>query len=142
MAWITPEDVADVYPAASSLTEEQIDHLQGLAEGCVGSLTEPVSRAVKSIMVDIAWRFWRGLQAAEISPEGYQRETTPEYSYEYPAAGPVLTGFGLTDKECRALKKAAGVTGLSVQRVSRGAVETPSAASRITAILDEDFDIV
>lgn len=141
MAWITPDDVADVYPAAD-LTEEQIDHLQGLAEGCVGQLSEPVSRAVKSIMVDIAWRFWRGLQAADVSPEGYQRETTPEYSYEYPAAGPILTGFGLTDKECRALRRAAGVTGLGVQRVSRGAVETPSRTNSTAAILDEDFDVV
>ena len=138
MAWITPSDVSDVYPDAT-VTTAQLAHIQGLAEGCIGAQTEPVSNAIKAVMVDVAWRFWRGVQASATNPEGYQAERTPEYGYEHPAGGPILSGFGLTDKECRALKKAAGVSGLSTIRVSRGAVETPS---RTNQFQDPEFDVV
>lgn len=138
MAWITPADVTVVYSTAS-LTADQIAHLQGLAEGCIGPQTEPVRASLKAVMVDIGFRFWRGLQAAAANPAGYQAERTPEYGYEHPAPGPILSGFGLTDKECRALKKAAGVGGLSTIRVSRGAVETPTGPVRFE---DPEFDVV
>lgn len=138
MAWITVVDVTAVYPAAT-ITADQLAHLEGLAEGCIGPQSEPVSAALKAVMVDVAWRFWRGVQASATNPEGYQAERTPEYGYEHPAGGPILSGFGLTDKECRALKKAAGVSGLSTIRVSRGAVETPS---RTNQFEDPEFDVV
>lgn len=136
MAWLTPEDVEAVYPAAD-LTQPQLDHIQGLAEGCIGPQEEPIAARLKAVMVDIAFRFWRGLQAASTNVEGYQAERTPEYGYEYPVGGPILSGFGLTDRECEALRKAVGAAGLWVQPVSRGVVETPSAPD-----WDPEFDVV
>lgn len=138
MAWITSEEIEAVYPSAD-LTSAQIAHLQGLAEGCTGPQEEPVSARLKAALIEVAYRFWRGQQAAAVSPEGYQAERTPEYGYEHPAGGPVMSGFGLTDRECKALRTAAGVSSMWVQRVSRGEVETPSGPD---AWSEPDFDVV
>lgn len=124
MAWITPEDVEAVYPFATTLTETQCAHIQGLCEAVIGHQDEPVTNRVKAVVVDIAVRFWRGVQGATASPAGYQSERIDDYQYDYPAAGPILTGFGLTQLEKKSLRRAARIPEVGVMKLTRGPLET------------------
>jgi len=112
--WITSDEVTDVYPNAE-LTEEQIAHIQSLAEGCIGQHDE-VPPAVKAIMVDWAYRFW---QALNTNPDGITQEQTGPFMRSF-ATQPAL---GITDRDCQLLRKAIGMTGLGVISTTRGPVE-------------------
>lgn len=138
MAWITVDDVTDVFPSASP-TENQIAHVQGLAEAVIGEQDEPVGNALKSVMVEIVHRFWRATVGAATSPQGYQSERVDDYEYQYPAGGPLLSGFGLTKKDEKDLRRAVGETGLWIQPTTRGPVETPSDTRTFN---DPEFDVV
>ena len=124
MAWITPNDVEAVYPFADDLTQPQCDHIQGLCESVVGFQEEPVSPKLKAVVTDIAVRWWRGVQSAATNPAGFESEQIDDYSYKHPAAGPILTGFGLMKSEKAALRRAIGIPTFSVVRLSRGPLET------------------
>lgn len=124
MAWITPGDVEAVYPFADSITQDQCDHVQALCEGVVGFQEEPVPSKLKAVVVEIAVRFWRGVKGATLSPAGFQSERTDDYQYEYPTGGPQLVGFGLTNADKKALRRAVGIPSVGVIHITRGPLET------------------
>lgn len=112
--WVQPEDIAEVYGA--EVSEGFIRHVQSLAESCVGE-HETVSNRLKAAFVDVVYR--KHL-ATTHNPEGATQETLGSWSYSVSNA----PGLGLTDRDCKALKKAAGISGLWVQPLTRGPVET------------------
>lgn len=121
MAWITSEQVETVLRTDLS-TDVYIDDLivqaQGLAEVEIPAQTEPVTQALQSVLVQIVARMWRAGKSAEINPAALQSETTGPHTFQDVQAG--AAGLGLTNREIKALKKAAGVTGLWVQPTKRG----------------------
>jgi hypothetical protein len=117
MSWVTPENVEAVYPN-SNVSAAFIAHVQSLAEICVGEHDEP-SAKLKAAFTDVVYR--KHLATVN-NPEAVNQETLGSYSYSMTGA----PGLGLTDKDCKSLKKAAGLSGLWVQPTTRGPVETPS----------------
>lgn len=125
MAWITPKEVEEVYPFVTDLTETQAAHIQGLCEAVVGFQEEPISSKLKAVVIDIAVRWWRGLQSATTNPAGFESEQIDDYSYKHPSGGPILTGWGLLKTEKQALRRAVGIPTFGVLSLTRGPLETP-----------------
>lgn len=115
MSWLEPADVADVYGV--EIPRAFIDHVQALAEVCVGEQTEPISTKLAATFVDVVYRKWL---AKEQNPSGITQEQLGPYMYSMQGA----PGLGLTDADCKRLKKAAGISGLWVQPLTRGRLET------------------
>lgn len=121
MAWITSSQVGAVLRtdlSSDPYIDELITQAQGLAEVEIPAQTEPVSQALQSVLVQIVARMWRAGVAAEVNPGAFQSETTGPHTFQDTHSG--SAGLGLTNREIRALKKAAGVTGLWVQPTKRG----------------------
>lgn len=129
MAWITYIQVEPLVQTDLS-TDEWIDdlisHVEGLAEVEIGAQTEPVSTAIQTILAQIVARMWRAGRAASTNPAGFQSETSPEYGYSVPTGSHLEAGFGLTYREKKDLRKAAGLGGLWVQPLTSGTLETSS----------------
>lgn len=114
MSWITPADVAAVYPDAD-VAPGFIAHIQGLAEVCTGTQDEPIGNKLKSAFVEVVYR-------RSLAPDdNVQSETLGPYS-QTRAVG---AGQGITNRECRDLKKAVGKSTVGVLGVGAGPLETP-----------------
>lgn len=120
MAWITEPQVSALLRtdlSADPYLGELIVQAQGLAEIEIPAQTEPVSQGLQSVLTQIVGRMWRAGMAAEMNPAALQSETTGPHTFQDTHSG--SAGLGLTNREIRALKKAAGVTGLWVQPTKR-----------------------
>lgn len=135
--WITRSRVETVLQTSLSddpYIEDLIEHAQGLAEIEVGKQTAP-SAGLKSVLAQIVARMWRAGQSAQVNPAGVQSETAGPFTYQDPNAR--SAGLGLTDREKKALRKAAGVSGLYVQPTIRAdALETPPTRDLVEDVKD------
>jgi hypothetical protein len=104
--------------SGDAFIDDLIVHVQGLAEVEIPAQTEPVSQALQSALTEIVARKWRAGKSAEINPAALQSETTGPHTFQDVQAG--AAGLGLTNREIKAIKKAAGVTGLWIQPTKRG----------------------
>jgi len=125
--WITSEQVSILLQTDLS-TDPYIDglivHAQGLAEGVIGTQEEPVSAALQSELANIVARMWQAGKAAQGNPAGYQSETAGPFTIQDTRGGTV--GLGLTDRERKALRRAAGISPLAVVSTTRNDwLETP-----------------
>lgn len=114
MAWFSPEDVAAVYPDAV-LSEAQVEHIQSLAEGCIG-VHDEVPGSVVAVLVDVAYRFFQSLTT---NPEGFTQEQTGPFGRSFGSQ----PARGLTDRDCQQLRLAMGIGSLSTVSTTRGPVE-------------------
>ena len=114
MAWISTDDIAAVYPAAD-VTPGFIAHMQALAEGCTGTQTEPIGSQLKAVFVELVYR--RSLA----SDDNVASETLGPFSQ----TRSVQAGQGITNRECRTLKRAVGKSTVGVLKVGAGNLETP-----------------
>lgn len=113
MAWITSTDVEPVLQTDLS-SDDYIDgliaHCEALAEGIVGEQDEPVSAQLKAVLAQIVARMWRGGRQAASNPEGFQSASiAEEFSYSVPTGAHIDAGLGLTNREKKDLRRAAGV---------------------------------
>jgi len=117
-AWIAPARIATLLRAELDTDEymaEFIDHVQGLAEVEVGEQDEP-SAGLKSVFAEIVARKYQATLDAETNPTGVSQESIGGYSWSRHS----MVGLLLTDNEKKALRKAAGVSGMWVQPFTRG----------------------
>lgn len=123
MAWITLDDVEPfvrIDLADDDTVDRLIAHAQLLAEVEIGDQDEPVSQKLSAVLTQIVVRMWRGSKEAELNPAGINQENLGPYGFQTQNSG---AGLGLTNAEKKLLRKAAGLTGLSTIRLSRGPVE-------------------
>lgn len=119
MAWITEADVSAA--VQTDLSDDQwidatIDRAQALAEVEVGEQDEP-GDGLKAVLTEISARMWRAGKMAEANPAGLQQETTGPFGYQAPQAG--AAGLGLTDREKKALRDAAGLSPIGTLATTR-----------------------
>lgn len=125
MAWITSANVGVLLQtdlSADTWIDDLIDHAQALAEGEVGTQDSP-SNALKAVLAQIVARMWQGGQSAQVNPAALTMEQTGPFAMQNPNAG--AAGLGLTDREIKALRKAAGKLTVGVLPTTRGDLETP-----------------
>lgn len=118
MAWIEPAAVELLL--RTDLSEDPyiegfIDHVQGLAEIEVGTQDEP-SAGLQAVFAEIVARKYQASLDAVTNPTGVSQESIGGYSWSRFTA----VGMGLTDAEKKALRKAAGISGIWVQPITRG----------------------
>lgn len=134
MAWIDDTAVSALLQqdlATDPYIGGLIDHAQALAEAEIGEqtdLTPPATgetpSAVQAVLAQIVARMWQAGQSARANPAALQSETTGPFTFQNPNAG--AAGLGLTNRETRALRKAAGLVGVGTLPTTRGELETPA----------------
>jgi hypothetical protein len=118
-AWIAPARIATLLRTELDADEymvEFIAHVQGLAEVEVGPQEVPVSAGLASTFAEIVTRKYQATLDAETNPTGVSQESIGGYSWSRYS----VVGMMLTDAEKKALRKAAGVSGMWVQPITRG----------------------
>lgn len=126
MAWITSAKVGVLLQtdlSSDTWIDDLIDHAQALAEAEVGTQTEPVSNALQAVLAQIVARMWQGGQSAQVNPAALTMEQTGPFAMQNPNAG--AAGLGLTDREIKALRRAAGKLAVGILPTTRGDMETP-----------------
>lgn len=128
MAWITSTDVEVVLQtdlSGDAWIDGLIDHVQGLAESVIGLVDDDdVTNRLKSVFAQIVARFWRSGKAAATNPQGYETERIDDYQYQYPAGGPSnVSGLGLTNREKKDLRRAAGLRPVWALTIDNSPVE-------------------
>lgn len=137
MPWIDAERVATLLRTdlgSDTYVNGLITHAQALAENEIGAQSQPdqadyettadfdkaVTRwaALQALLAQITARMWQSGESAAINPAGFQSDTAGPFTIQDPRAG--TAGLGLTDREIKALRKAAGTSSLWVQPTSRG----------------------
>lgn len=123
MAWIEPEAISDLIGDTfdEGLIDFTIDHAQALAEIEVGEQEVPLPRGLKAVLTQIVIRMLRSFEEARTNPTGLTQESLGSYSYSIST----VAGLGLTNAEKKLLRKAAGLSGIGVLRITRGPLETP-----------------
>lgn len=125
MAWITPVDVEPIIRqdlSGDSYIDGLITHAQGLAEVEVGEQAEPVSSGLAAILTQVVARMWQDSKSAEVNPAGLAMEVSGPFTIQDTTPG--VAGLGLTNREIKALRKAAGLRNIGVLSTTRGNVET------------------
>lgn len=111
MAWITSANVEAILQTDLSVDtwiDGLIDHCQALAEAIIGEQDTPNS-ATKAVLSQIVARMWRGGKQASSNPEGFQSASiAEEFSYTVPTGAHIDAGLGLTNREKKELRRAAG----------------------------------
>lgn len=124
--WVDPMEVA-VLVGMGRVNDPNIAtiivHVEGLCELEIGEQELPLSRALRSVVAEIAVRLWRASRAAAMNPEGVTQGNLGPAGFSQPSAE--STGLGLTDREKDALRQAVGKSSLWVLSTTRGPVETP-----------------
>lgn len=127
MAWITEEQVSTLLQtdlSEDSYIDGLITHAEGLAEAIIGTQTEPVSAGLQSVLATIVARMWQAGKNAQVNPGAFSMEQTGPFAIQSPNAGTI--GLGLTNREVKALRKAAGLLSVGTLPTTRGPLETPA----------------
>jgi hypothetical protein len=138
MAWITPARVATLLRIELDNDEyivELIAHLQALAEVHVGAQTEPISAGLAATFAEVAARKYQASLDSETNPTGTTQETIGSYSFTRTS----MVGLLLTESEKKALRKAAGKTGLWVQPTTRDQDDDIDWVDRIADPVDQSI---
>lgn len=141
MAWIT-SDVVEVLLqtdlSGDAYIDGLIDHAEALAEAEVGAKTEPVSAALQAVLAQIVARMWRAGKSAQANPAGLTMEQTGPFAMQDPNAG--SAGLGLTNREIKALRRAAGLLQVGILPTTRGELETPHVIAPFAGVIDSTVE--
>lgn len=143
MAWITSAQVGALLQTDLSdddYIDDLITHAEGLAELEVGEQTEPVSAALQSVLSQIVARMWQAGRNAQANPGGFAMEQTGPFAIQSPNAG--TAGLGLTNREIKALRKAAGLLSIGILPTTRGDLETPHVVNSFYDTLDPTVETI
>lgn len=127
MAWITSDQVGVLLQtdlSADAYIDALIDHAEGLAEAVIGSQTDPVGAGLQAVLATIVARMWQAGRNAQSNPAGHSMEQTGPFAQQSPNAG--AAGLGLTNREIKSLRKAAGLLSVGILPTTRGPLETPA----------------
>lgn len=141
MAWIESDRVGTLLQtdlSADGYIDDLIDHAEALAEAEVGEQTEPVSAALQAVLAQIVARMWQGGQSAQVNPAALTMEQTGPFAMQNPNAG--AAGLGLTNREIKALRRAAGKLAVGILPTTRGDLETPHVIDSWAGELDETVE--
>ena len=134
MAWIESTQVDVLLQtdlSDDSYVTALIGHAQSLAENEIGTQDDP-STGLQAVLAQIVARMWQAGQSAQVNPAALQSDTTGPFTFQNPNAG--AAGLGLTNREIKALRKAAGLRQVGILPTTRGDLETP-------AVVDSYFGV-